>query len=372
MPGVKITGYGSYLPANVVTNQQLANRLKTQLEALAAEGRLPPDKTLADLTTSDEWIVARTGILRRHYAADGEQTSDLAVKAILECQEMSGFVPMGKGFLLTASVSPDYIISPPMAPIIQHKLGWPVAYPDGSLIPRFTGDVTAACSSFLTALQQAEALVRSGNYRGGYVVAADTMSRTINPLRREVAVILADGAFAMSLEATDDPAHDCFLPEGKSWFFGCDGQHADLIKVKAGGTAQPVTAEMLADPFCVDRSVHMAGNKVFKILVNRCSYEVIPQALIKAGLDLKDIDLFVFHQANLRMIEPIAENLGIGDRTVNNIQEVGNTTSASVGLALIKAIETGKLVPGMKVMITVMGGGLTWGTCILEWPEING
>lgn len=426
MPGVKITGIGGYVPEKVVTNRELArdlnrrvrevtqrrwscqvdqqllrqfligsigedipasvvgeiaNEIGGRLKALLRRGEQPQsgwmERVLERLTTSSLWIRQRTGIKQRHIAAPDQATSDLAVMAIKRCFGISGLYPMDNSFLVVSTVLGDYLHSPTTGPAIQHKLEWPVRrppdrkYPEGRLIDRMVVDVQAACTSFLTALYYGEALIRSGNRKVGYIVGADIMSRTVNRLNRAFSIVLGDGAFAVSLEGATDPSEDCFLPDGRSFFFGCDGRYGDKIITRAGGTAQPVTIQMLADPLGVQNTLDMQGNQVFQLLVRLVEQEVVPQALAKAGLKLRDIDLFVFHQANVRIINSITRFLRIGSRTINNLDQVANTTSASTGLPLIKAMSEGRLKPGMRVMIIVYGGGFTWGTCIVRWPQLS-
>ncbi len=196
MPGVKITGFGAYAPDRVVSNKELAVQLNSEITQLAKSGsiteddlircgiikereELTPEGVLGKLTTTESWIEER-GIRERHVAASNQATSDLAVEAIKRCFLISGYYPMDESYLLLATVLGDFQVSPPTTPIIQHKMGWPVKWSDGRLIDRLTMDVTAACSSFLAALVNGEALIRSGNRRGGYVVGADIMSRTYN------------------------------------------------------------------------------------------------------------------------------------------------------------------------------------------------
>lgn len=368
MPGVRITGIGSYVPERVVTNAELADSMNAELQRLAAAGQitLPLDKLLCD----PKWILDRTGIEERRIAAPDQVTSDLAVEAIRQCLERSGYYPMDKSALVVGSVMGDSPTTPTTSAIIQHKLGWPVRHPTGQLVDRALYDTSAACATYGMALFQLDSLIRSGNRRSGIAVGADVMSRLANPLIRDIAPILADGAFAMSLEATDNPALDCFLPGGKSFFLGGEGQYAEEIIVRAGGTKQRMTPEILADPLGQDQYIFMNGNQVFKHIVRLVRDEIILQALDNAGLTLADIGLYVFHQANLRMIEPITRALVISDRTFNNIQRYGNTTSASVGLCLDEAVQVGVLKPGMLVMLIVFGGGFTWVTIILKWPEL--
>ncbi len=370
MPGVRVTGFGSYVPERVVNNAEFSDLMNAELRRLAAEGRIN-QADLEGLLCKPDWIVERTGVEERHLAAPDQATSDLAVPAIKCCLGWSGYQPMDRSALVVGTVMGDEPTTPTTAARIQHKLGWPVRHDDGRLVDRMMYDTSAACTSFGMALAQLEALIRSGNRTGGVAVGVDVMSRLRNPLRRGIAPLLADAGFAVSLEATDDPALDCFLPDGQSFFFGGDGQYAEEIIVRAGGTRQPVTPEMLADPLCWDTGIYMNGNSVFRLIVNLVKNEIIHQALAKAGLTLADIGQFIFHQANLRMITPITDKLKITQRTYNNVQRYGNTTSASVGLCLDEAYAAGRLQPGMNVMIVVFGGGFTWGTIILKWPELR-
>ncbi|MFA5106731.1 MAG: 3-oxoacyl-[acyl-carrier-protein] synthase III C-terminal domain-containing protein [Patescibacteria group bacterium] len=371
MPGVRITGIGSYVPDGAVVNAVLSEQMNKVLRGLADEGRIDP-AALRGLECDPNWIVERTGIKERRIAAPEQATSDLAVMAIRQCLTRSRYWPMDGSALVVGTVMGDEPITPSTAARVQHGLSLPVRHPDGRLVDRMTCDTSSACTSFGAALFLMESLIRSGNRSGGVAVGADVGSRLANQRVRGIAPILADAGFAMSLEATKDPALDCFLPDGRSFFFGCDGGFAEEIICRAGGTRKPTTAEMRADPLNQDPYIFMNGNSVFRKIIRLVRDEVIGQALAKAGLTLADIGLFVLHQANLRMIEPITQALEIGeDRTFNNIQTRGNTISASVGLCLDDAQQQGVLKPGMTVMLIVFGGGFTWGTIILKWPELR-
>lgn len=370
MPFVRITGIGAYTPESVVTNQELADRMNAELAALHAGGKLG-DRRLEDLLCSAQWIEERTGILERRIANRKQATSDLAVEAIRRCCGRSGYWPMDGSVVAIGTVAGDHHTTPPTAPIVQEAMGWPAYHADGTGVDRLVYDTGAACSTFGATLAQVEAFVRSGNRTDGIAVGADVMTRVTNQLVRGIAPILADGAFAMSLEATDDPAQDCFLPEGRSFYAGSDGSLADLVVMRAGGTRNPVTQAMLDDPLNMDLYIDMVGNPLFKRVVPLIRNKVIPGALEKAGLELADIGLFVFHQANMRMLEPIMKALDIRERTHNNIERYGNATSASVGLCIEEAWRKGILTPGMLVMMVVFGGGLSWVAVTLRWPDLE-
>ncbi|USN53548.1 MAG: ketoacyl-ACP synthase III [Candidatus Nomurabacteria bacterium] len=332
-----------------------------------ASGEISGD--LDGLLCNEGFIEARTGICERRFVVPGQASSDLAVGALQSCERTTGSIEGDGSFLRIATVTPDYPASPPTAAVVQEAMGWPCAHPDGRLIDRLVGDGSAACTSFVTELALAEALLRSGNRRAGYVVGADVMSTLPDPCDRAVRIILGDGAFALQLGVGEED-EDCFLPGGKSFFFGSDGSMADLIKVPAGGSRRPVGLDDLRGAVPRLAYLHMQGNEVFKKIVRRVTDEIVLQALAKVGLQVSDIDLFVFHQANLRMIDAVTKRLEIEARTFNNIDRFGNTTSASIGLCLAEAHAKDRLKAGMRVMLVGFGGGFTWGTCILRWPDL--
>lgn len=313
----RIAGTGSYLPAKVLTNADLERMVET----------------------SDEWIVARTGIRERHIAAEGEFTSDLAEKAARQAMESVGVTAQDIDLIIVATTTPDRIF-PSAACLLQAKLG--VA---GS--PAF--DIQAVCSGFVYALATADQFIKSGAAKCALVVGAETISRITDWTDRTNCILWGDGAGAVILKASDEPGII-------STHLHADGSYAHLLQV-AGGTLQGG-----ADP-----SIEMEGNAVFKIAVNTLD-AIVDETLEANGLAKSDIDWLVPHQANIRIIQATAKKLGMGmERVVVTVGEHGNTSAASIPLALDTAVRDGRIKRGETLLMEAFGGGFTWGSVLLKY-----
>jgi 3-oxoacyl-[acyl-carrier-protein] synthase-3 len=306
VPGAVITGWGIAVPDKIVTNEDLS----------------------ATLDTSDAWITERTGIRQRHI---GGTTSELAIAAGRRALERAGRAPGEIDLLVLATTTPDAVV-PGTSATVQDALG--------------TGggafDLNAACSGFVYALVAAHGMVLAGARRV-LVIGSDTLSRITDWDDRSLAVIVGDGAGAVVLEATDGPG------ELLSWDLGADGSLRHLLKCDTGGY------------------LFMNGREIFRHAV-RAVVDSSLAALGRAGMEPSDVDVFVPHQANARIISAARERLGIpAERCVVTIDRYGNTSSASVPLALADALETGLLQPGARVLMSGFGGGMTWASAVLRW-----
>ncbi len=391
MVGVRIVGIGVALPGTesvpgrIVKNQELVGELVAYRDALVRERRLhPPDEWPAlpgekaaehearwkALTTDDAWIRKMTGIYERCVADDCVATSDLATVAARSALTVAGLPVTAITHLRVGTVLPDYVTTPPTSALVQHKLGMPVRNADGALRHLSGADITCACSTFLKALEDGYAAVASGLHTHSLVIGADVMSRTVSHRARDPYMILGDGGGALVLAAADD---DAFLG-ARSFFAGLDGEHADLITVPMGGTAQPFGDTVrLNDPFSHPHKMHMEGHAV-KRRFDRLIPEIIETAVQRAGLRLADVHFFALHQANARMLKPAVQKLrrkGFRGIAFSNIRRYGNTTSASVPLVLWEAWQRGGLKPGMLVLAAVFGGGLSWHTALFRWTLPN-
>jgi 3-oxoacyl-[acyl-carrier-protein] synthase III len=318
-----IIGTGSYLPQTVLSNDDLAARLDT----------------------SDAWIVERTGIQRRHVAAEGEFTSDLGTAAARNALDAAGLTPADIDLIVVATATPDQTF-PAVATVIQHKLGMThgVAF-----------DVGAVCSGFLYALTVADALLRSGGYRRALVIGAETFSRLLDWEDRTTAVLFGDGAGAIVLEAQDQPGdgNDRGVLASR---LHSDGRYNDLLYVDGGPGSTGTTGHL-----------RMKGREVFRhAVVNLAS--VMGEVLDDAGLTAQDVVWVVPHQANLRILEATAKKLGLSpDRVVITVDRHANTSAASVPLALDVAVRDGRVQPGDLLLLEAMGGGFTWGAAAVRW-----
>ena len=318
----RITGTGSHLPALRLSNADLAERLARQ-----------------GVETSDEWIVERTGIRARHFAAEGEGSSDLATAAAREALHAAGRTAQEVDLIIVATSTPDMVF-PSVATMVQNKLG-------AAGCPAF--DVQAVCSGFIYALTVADAMIRAGSAHCALVIGAEVFSRILDFKDRTTCVLFGDGAGAVVLEASDQPgilATDLHA----------DGKHKDILcvpgHVNRGG--------VLGDPV-----LKMDGQAVFKLAVGVLE-ETARASLAKAHLTDADIDWLIPHQANIRIMQSTAKKLKLPlDKVVVTVDQHGNTSAASIPLALDWAVRGGKVKPGQNLMLEGVGGGFTWGAVLL-------
>jgi 3-oxoacyl-[acyl-carrier-protein] synthase III len=320
----RITGTGSYLPPRRLTNADLAAEL-------AAQG----------VETSDEWIVERTGIRARHFAADGVNASDLGVEAARRAMQAAGREAAEIDLIIVATSTPDMVF-PSSAAILQHKLG--VAG-----CPAF--DVQAVCSGFVYALTVADAMIKTGSASCALVIGAEVFSRILDFKDRTTCVLFGDGAGAVVLEASDEPgilATDLHA----------DGKHAGILCVPghvSGG-------QVLGSPM-----LQMDGQAVFKLAVGVLE-ESARAVLAKAGRTEADIDWLIPHQANIRIMQSTARKLKLPmDKVVVTVDQHGNTSAASIPLALDSAVRSGQIKRGDTLMLEGVGGGFTWGAVLLDF-----
>lgn len=315
----RIAGTGSYLPERVMTNREL-------------EGMVD---------TSDEWIVTRTGIRQRHIAADGQLASDLAVEASRRALAAAGIQSSELGLIVMATTTPDMVF-PSTACIVQAKLG-------ARRCPAF--DVQAVCSGFVYALSTADLFLRAGHCRYALVVGAEVYSRILDWKDRGTCVLFGDGAGAVVLAADDAPGI-------LATRLHADGHYTDALAVPG----QVDSGGVRGKPF-----VTMEGGVVFKFAV-KVLEEVVGEVLEAAGLKQSDIDWLIPHQANIRIIESTARKLGMSmERVVVTVDRHANTSAASIPLALDEAVRDGRIRPGQHVLLEAVGGGFTWGACLVRW-----
>ncbi len=319
----RITGTGSYLPQRCVTNQNLA-------DDLAARG----------VATSDQWIVERTGIHARHFAAPEEKTSDLGLHAARQALAMAGRQAQEIDLIVFATSTPDMVF-PSTACILQDKLG-------ANGCPAF--DVQAVCSGFVYALTVADAMIRSGSARRALVVGAEVFSRILDFNDRTTCVLFGDGAGAVVLEASDEPG--ILASE-----LHADGKYVDILCVP-GGVAG---GEVVGNPL-----LQMDGQAVFKLAVGVLE-KTARATLDKAGLKDSDIDWLIPHQANIRIMQGTAKKLKLPlDKLIVTVDQHGNTSAASIPLALDNAVRAGQVQKGQHVLLEGVGGGFTWGAVLLK------
>jgi 3-oxoacyl-[acyl-carrier-protein] synthase-3 len=321
-----ITGWGMAVPERVLTN--------ADLERL--------------VNTSDEWITTRTGIRERHVVGPGESTSTLASSAGREAIANAGIDPQSIDLIILATCTPDRPF-PATACTVQANLGIPAAA---------AFDIAAACSGFVYGLSVGTSMIRSGAAHNILFIAADIFTHYINWNDRNTCVLFGDGAGAVVLQASDQPYGQL------SCVLGASGKDEDLMAVDAGGTRLPATPELLEQG---RQYVYMNGREIFKLAVRGMGDSSV-QAIEQAGLSADDIALVVPHQANLRIVEATAKRLNMPmERVFVNLDRYGNTSAATIPIALVEAARQGRINPGDYVLLTAFGGGLTWASAVVRW-----
>ena len=318
---VTITGLGAYAPERVITNDELAQMVDT----------------------SDEWIIERTGIRERRIAAETQALSDLSMPAIRQALEQAGSDGTDVDLLIVATVTPDMMF-PSTSAILADQLGAKdaAAY-----------DLSAGCTGFMYALAQAYGMVASGLSKRALVVGGDVLSRILDWTDRSTVVLFGDGAGAVVLEPSEEAGFLAFE-------LGADGGGGANLWLPGSGSRK------FAEP---EKFVKMNGREVFKF-ATRVMVSSAEAILAECGRTVEDIDVYVPHQANVRIIDHAAKKLGIPqEKTVVNVEKYGNTSSGSIPLALADAADDGRLEPGKLVLLTGMGAGLTWGSALIEWTH---
>lgn len=316
----RVAGTGKYLPERVLTNFDLEKMVET----------------------SDEWIRTRTGIERRHIASDGQATSDLAIEASRAAIENAGITPDAIDLIVVGTTTPD-LIFPNVGCLVQESLGIPPG-------PAFS--VEAACSGFIYALSVADQFVRSGQSKRALVIGAETMSRIIDWTDRETCVLFGDGAGAVVIEAADEPG----IIYSK---LAADGRYRDLLYASTGVSARPKDES--------DSVLKMKGNEVFRVAVKTLE-TIVDEVVEGAGIEKGQIDWLIPHQANIRIIQATAKRLQLPmERVILTVQEHGNTSAASVPMALDTAIRDGRIQRGDLLLLEAFGGGFTWGASLIQY-----
>jgi 3-oxoacyl-[acyl-carrier-protein] synthase-3 len=329
LPGtsVIISGTGSYAPETILTNDDLSRMVDT----------------------SDEWIRTRTGIRQRHIAGDTETTSDMATEAARRAIDNAGLEVGEIGLIIVGTVTPDMAF-PNTACFVQHKLGL-------GKVPAF--DLEAACSGFIYAMDVARSHMLVNNVKHALVIGAEKLSSITNWEDRTTCVLFGDGAGAIVLSLVEEEETgvlDCLL--------GADGRESGILCVPGGGSASPYTVETIERSL---HKIHMQGNQVFKIAV-RVMCQSALDIVERSGLKTENIDIVVPHQANNRIIEALSQRLNIGmERFMINLDRYGNTSAASIPIALDEAHHAGRLKPGGIVLMVAFGGGLTWAASVIRW-----
>jgi len=318
---------------------------------IAGTGHYAPEKVLtnADLEkivdTTDEWILSRSGIERRHIAADDQTTTDMAEPAALAAMEAAGVGPEDIDLLVVGTTTPD-LVFPNVGCLLQERLG----IHGGAAF-----SIEAACSGFIYALSVADKFIRSGESKCVLVVGAETLSRIVDWTDRTTCVLFGDGAGAVVLKPDDNAGII-------STHLRADGRYKDLLTAKTGVSVQP-PGDALREGY----NVTMSGNEVFKVAVKSLE-SIVEETLAHNNMDRSEIDWLIPHQANLRIIQATAKRLGMSmEKVILTLQEYGNTSAASVPMALDVAVRSGKVARGQLLLLEAFGGGLTWGSALVRY-----
>ncbi len=324
-PRAGLAGLGFYVPEKVLTNRDLEKMVET----------------------SDEWIRSRTGISERHIADKGTGTSDLAARASLMALKNAGVAPGEVELIIAATSTPDTPL-PSCACYIQEKIGAKKAA---------AFDLAAACAGFVYGLVTAEQFIKNGTYKNVLVVGADLISSYIDWSDRSTCILFGDGAGAALVTPTQSGGILASV-------IGSDGQYAELLKINAGGSKQPASADTVKTK---DHYLKMNGGEIFKLAV-RGMADAVNESLAKAGVKLDEVACFIPHQANQRIIDAVGERLGLDKSKVYvNLQRYGNTSAASCAIALYEAVSEGRIKKKDKVVLATFGSGLVWGAMVIEW-----
>lgn len=325
MKKVGIIGVGEYLPSRILTNADLEKMVDT----------------------SDEWIITRTGIKQRRLVSSKEATSDLAIKASQQALKSAGLKPQDLDLIIIATVTPDMQF-PAVACIVQNAL---------SAKNAFCFDIAAACAGFVYGIVTAQQFISRGTIKNALVVGAEVLSSITDWQDKNTCVLFGDGAGAAVLA----PVNSGGILSG---YLGSNGSQGELLMVPAGGSRHPASHQTL------DKRLHyikMRGNELFKIAVKTMTHAA-QVALKQAGLECKDVDLVIPHQANVRILMAVANRLGLSeDKIYFNIEKYGNMSSASTATALCEAVKEGRIKKGDIVLLDAFGGGLVWGACVIKW-----
>jgi 3-oxoacyl-[acyl-carrier-protein] synthase-3 len=328
MASVIIAGVGSYVPERVLTNDDLSHMVDT----------------------SDEWIRTRSGIRERHIAADDQATSDLALEAARLALQDAGITAADIDLLIVATCTPDYPM-PATACVVQHKLGVP---PHATCF-----DISAACTGFVYATEIAYGQLLTGRYKCALVIGAEKLSSIVNWKDRTTCVLFGDGAGAAVLKKVEQPGVGIIGSD-----LGSDGEMMELLYTPAGGSRRPTS------PLTIEAGghfIHMKGKEVFKNAV-RVMETVAREMVEQHHLTFDQINLVIPHQANYRIIESLAGSLGVPlDRIYSNLDRYGNTSAASIPLALDEARRAGRIKPGDYTLLVAFGAGLTYGSTLIRW-----
>jgi 3-oxoacyl-[acyl-carrier-protein] synthase-3 len=328
------------------------NGVKILGSGFSSGSKLVRNEVLAELGYDSDWIVQRSGIKTRFHVGEGEATSDMAIRAAETCLKKAGVAASEVDLIIVATVSPDHL-TPSTACIVQAHLGCTAS----------AVDINAACSGFIYGLVMASQFVKTGCSRRALVIGAETLTISMNPADKKTYPLFGDGAGAVLVSADENPDEES-ASGILAYRLASEGSMSDALIIPGGGSRKPFSQAVL------DANEHylsMDGRAVFKWAV-RMIPDIVGEMLFRASMSLEDIDLFIPHQANIRIIDAAVEGLGIDrEKVFVNLDRYGNTSAASIPIAIAEAVDQGRIKHGDNVLMVGFGAGLTWGSCLFRW-----
>ena len=314
--------------------------------------KLVRNEDLDELGCDSEWILQRTGIRERHHVVAGEATSDMAIRAAEKCLKQAGVDASAIDLIIVATISPDHL-TPSTACLVQAHLGCTAS----------ALDINAACSGFIYGLVMASQFVKTGCSRNALVIGAETLTNFMNPADKKTYPLFGDGAGAVLISADANPNKES-ASGILAYRLASEGKMCDALVIPGGGSRKPFSQHVLDNN---EHFLKMDGRAVFKWAVQLIP-EIVGEMLFRASMSLDEIDLFIPHQANIRIIDAAVEGLGIDrSKVFVNLDRFGNTSAASIPIAVAEAVQLGRIRPGSNVLMVGFGAGLTWGSCLFRW-----
>ena len=336
-----------------LTKNHTVKGIQIAASAMAMGSQFMANEDLGKLGYDSDWIIQRTGIKSRTHAGPGEATSDFAIRSARECLEQANVSADDVDLIIVATMTPDHLC-PSTACLVQHALGCSQAA---------AIDVNAACTGFVYALVMASQFVKTGCSRNALVIGAETLTVIMDPEDKKTYPLFGDGAGTVLLTADDEPSEE--KSSGIiSYKLASDGSFGDALIVPGCGSRSPPSTEVIEKR---QQFLKMDGRTIFKWAV-RLLPEIVKETLEMASMTLEDVDLFIPHQANTRIIDAAVDAMGMDpEKVFVNLDRYGNTSAASIPVAIVEAVEQGRIKPGDNVLMVGFGGGLTWGSCLFRW-----
>lgn len=359
-PGRFATAVGPFRSPTVHPQTQFESpELKTSVSGIKILGsgfstgsKLVRNEDLAEIGYDSDWIIQRTGIRERHHVSEGEATSDMAIRAAESCLKKAGVSASEVDLIIVATITPDHL-TPSTACLVQAHLGCTAS----------ALDINAACSGFIYGLVMASQFVKTGCSSKALVIGAETLTNVMNPGDKKTYPLFGDGAGAVLVASDSNPDEES-VSGILAYRLASEGKLGNALIIPGGGSRKPYSQEVLDNN---EHYLSMDGRAVFKWAV-RMIPDIVGEMLFRASMSLEEIDLFIPHQANIRIIDAAVECLGIDrEKVFVNLDRYGNTSAASIPISIAEAAEQGRIQPGSNVLMVGFGAGLTWGSCLFRW-----